>query len=287
MQGEKRFIPRPIQYPHILHHLRGRRPIDLGAAFVIVPDAERAAEFFGQRPLAEQAGVLRAWRGRGDRAGSPIPTSSGRPASSHRYGGRPASRQDRVERGRDWPRLQRPHLPGRRPADLAEARPHCAWAAAPADRARRQRGWSRAADRQARCPAGQAHGARRRGPWRSFGSWSGGENSPAIRCAPASPPRHRSMSAAYKSSLGHASAEMTRRYQRQRDRFRVNLTKGRGCKARRLDKARTPLMRWPDGKQPEVPTTLGSDTGIIPWDSRKTRFCLDLRGGRRDRNLSR
>ena len=25
--------------------------------------------------------------------------------------------------------------------------------------------------------------------------------------------------------LGHASAEMTRRYQRQRDRFRVNLTK--------------------------------------------------------------
>lgn len=27
--------------------------------------------------------------------------------------------------------------------------------------------------------------------------------------------------------LGHASAEMTRRYQRRRDRFRVNLTKGR------------------------------------------------------------
>ena len=28
--------------------------------------------------------------------------------------------------------------------------------------------------------------------------------------------------------LGHASAEMTRKYQRQRDRFRVNLTKAVG-----------------------------------------------------------
>ena len=28
--------------------------------------------------------------------------------------------------------------------------------------------------------------------------------------------------------LGHASAEMTRRYQRKRDRFRVNLTKAAG-----------------------------------------------------------
>lgn len=28
--------------------------------------------------------------------------------------------------------------------------------------------------------------------------------------------------------LGHASAEMTRRYQRRRDRFRVNLTKSAG-----------------------------------------------------------
>jgi integrase len=28
--------------------------------------------------------------------------------------------------------------------------------------------------------------------------------------------------------LGHASAEMTRRYQRQRDRFQVNLTKAAG-----------------------------------------------------------
>jgi hypothetical protein len=29
--------------------------------------------------------------------------------------------------------------------------------------------------------------------------------------------------------LGHASAEMTRKYQRRRDRFRVNLTKASGC----------------------------------------------------------
>jgi hypothetical protein len=28
--------------------------------------------------------------------------------------------------------------------------------------------------------------------------------------------------------LGHASAEMTRRYQRKRDRFKVNLTKAAG-----------------------------------------------------------
>ena len=28
--------------------------------------------------------------------------------------------------------------------------------------------------------------------------------------------------------LGHASAEMTRRYQRRRDRFRINLTKAAG-----------------------------------------------------------
>ena len=32
--------------------------------------------------------------------------------------------------------------------------------------------------------------------------------------------------------LGHASAEMTRRYQRRRDRFRVNLTRRRGCHRR-------------------------------------------------------
>ena len=31
-----------------------------------------------------------------------------------------------------------------------------------------------------------------------------------------------------KVKLGHASAEMTRRYQRRRDRFRVNLTKAAG-----------------------------------------------------------
>ena len=34
--------------------------------------------------------------------------------------------------------------------------------------------------------------------------------------------------AAVQKHLGHASAEMTRRYQRRRDRFRVNLTKAAG-----------------------------------------------------------
>lgn len=33
---------------------------------------------------------------------------------------------------------------------------------------------------------------------------------------------------AVQRQLGHASAEMTRRYQRRRDRFRVNLTKAAG-----------------------------------------------------------
>ena len=33
---------------------------------------------------------------------------------------------------------------------------------------------------------------------------------------------------AVQRQLGHASAEMTRRYQRRRDRFRINLTKAAG-----------------------------------------------------------
>jgi len=38
--------------------------------------------------------------------------------------------------------------------------------------------------------------------------------------------------------LGHASAEMTRRYQRKRDRFKVNLTKAAGC-----ERSPSPPMR--------------------------------------------
>ncbi|EHK54697.1 putative phage integrase [Mesorhizobium alhagi CCNWXJ12-2] len=41
---------------------------------------------------------------------------------------------------------------------------------------------------------------------------------PAIRCVPASP---RSTS---QKQLDHASAEMTRKYQRRSDRFRINVT---------------------------------------------------------------
>jgi hypothetical protein len=42
-------IPRPIRRPRILHHLRRLLRFDLRPifVFVIVPDAERAAEFFG------------------------------------------------------------------------------------------------------------------------------------------------------------------------------------------------------------------------------------------------
>jgi hypothetical protein len=45
---------------------------------------------------------------------------------------------------------------------------------------------------------------------------------------PLSPPRPRSANVMCGSSSNHASAEMTRRYQRRRDRFRVNLTKASG-----------------------------------------------------------
>ncbi|WP_420793554.1 hypothetical protein [Roseinatronobacter alkalisoli] len=37
--------------------------------------------------------------------------------------------------------------------------------------------------------------------------------------------------------LGHASAEMTRRYQRRRDRFRINLTKAAGLRPPALSQA--------------------------------------------------
>lgn len=51
---------------------------------------------------------------------------------------------------------------------------------------------------------------------------------PDTHCDLAWPPRPRSTSAMSKNSLGHASAEMSRKYQRRRDRFRVNLTKASG-----------------------------------------------------------
>jgi len=44
----------------------------------------------------------------------------------------------------------------------------------------------------------------------------------------------------FKKQLGHASAEMTRRYQRRRDRFRVNLTKA----ARAVTRLPYPPVAW-------------------------------------------
>ena len=52
--------------------------------------------------------------------------------------------------------------------------------------------------------------------------------SPATPCAPASPPRRRSRKAMCKGTSATPRAEMTRRYQRKRDRFKVNLTKAAG-----------------------------------------------------------
>jgi integrase len=53
-------------------------------------------------------------------------------------------------------------------------------------------------------------------------------NFPGIRCAAASPPRPRSNERYVQKQLGHTSAEMTRRYQRRRERSRVNLAKAIG-----------------------------------------------------------
>lgn len=47
---------------------------------------------------------------------------------------------------------------------------------------------------------------------------------PTVRCVPSPPPPPKSMTAVWGRQLGSASAEMTR-YQRLRDRFRVDLTK--------------------------------------------------------------
>ena len=120
----------------------------------------------------------------------------------------------------------RAHLPGRRARGLAEIRAHRARAAVPGGR--RARGRIRTDSTNATSRA-----------------WSSAWRSPQA-CAATSPsaserrnsPGH-SLRAGLASSaeideryvqkhLGHASAEMTRRYQRRRDRFRVNLTKAAG-----------------------------------------------------------
>src|SRR5271167_561094 len=70
---------------------------------------------------------------------------------------RHATRQDRLARGRDRARLQRPHLPRRRARDLVEVRQNRERAAVPPRVRRRQDGRRRPDGRQARRPAGQAN----------------------------------------------------------------------------------------------------------------------------------
>lgn len=67
---------------------------------------------------------------------------------------------------------------------------------------------------------------------------------PYVRRAPAWPPRLRSMNAMPRKQFGHASAEMARRYQRRRDRFRVNLTKTAGLWLLLPAISLLPTRRW-------------------------------------------
>ena len=97
-----------------------------------------------------------------------------------------------------------------------------------ADRAQKRRRLRRAADRQTRRPP-RAKNARSRPEFaasltegerkRAFGGHS-------LRAGLASSAQIEE--AHVQKHLGHASAEMTRRYQRKRDRFKVNLTKAAG-----------------------------------------------------------
>ena len=83
------------------------------------------------------------------------------------------ARQNRLARGRDRPRLEGRDLPGRRARDLAEIRPHRAWAAVPGGG--RARGRIRKPQRPPRRASGQAPGGRRRRSRRSFRTRPGGE----------------------------------------------------------------------------------------------------------------
>lgn len=103
--------------------------------------------------------------------------------------------------GRDRPRFVRRHLPGRRPADLAEARSHRARTVVPPRHRPRQGSWLGAAERPGDGPAGQALGLGRRRARRSSGGRAGDEVFRAF-AARASPPRPRSTNATCKSSSG-------------------------------------------------------------------------------------
>ena len=136
--------------------------------------------------------------------------------------------KNRLARGRDRPRLVRRHLPGRGAADLAEAGADRAWPAVSARHRARQKGRRRAPQRPGGRPARQTHRARRRRPRRSCRranarkSFAGHSLRAGLASSAEVDERY------VQKQLGHASAEMTRKYQRRRDRFRVNLTKASG-----------------------------------------------------------
>ncbi|RWQ32989.1 MAG: hypothetical protein EOS20_27375 [Mesorhizobium sp.] len=120
--------------------------------------------------------------------------------------------------------LVRRHLPRRNLGNLAEIRPDRVRATVPARHRERKIGRRRAAQRPGGRTSGQTDRAGSRRPRRSAGRRA----RPKVFGAFATRrPRllRRGRRALLQKQLGHASAEMTRKYQRRRDRFRVNLTK--------------------------------------------------------------
>ena len=139
---------------------------------------------------------------------------------------RHGARQDRLARGRDRPRLERSTCPVAALRDLAGIRRH---RHGPLFRrvARSGKASAPTADRQTCRPPGQATAlaagvradlteAEREGKFSGHSLRAGLASSAEVD------ERY------VQKQLGHASAEMTRRYQRRRDRFRVNLTKAAG-----------------------------------------------------------
>ena len=143
--------------------------------------------------------------------------------------GRPPDhpRQDRLARRRNRPRLAARHLPGRAARNLDAARPH---SHGPLFRAIARKNGGVSAERltdkhvvrlvktcalAAGLRGDLAEGERRL----AFGGHS-------LRAGLASSAQIEE--AHVQKHLGHASAEMTRRYQRKRDRFQINLTKAAG-----------------------------------------------------------
>ena len=106
--------------------------------------------------------------------------------------------QNRLARGRDRPRLDGRHLPGRRARDLAAIRAHRARAPVPGGG--RARGRIRTTQRPPRRAPDQAPGGRRRRSRRSVRTRPDRRSFPGIRCARGSPRRPRSTNATSRST---------------------------------------------------------------------------------------